>query len=178
MTLQVNCGVGSLLFSSEIFWYNRATWVELLITNESCFLPNILPLTAEFLSVCVPGIRRGLWTACMRRCRAPGMAHRRPSPAAHPAVPAAAPAARRSCWMTTQSGEALEGLYPWWVWLYHRNLNLSHEDNYISVVQGLFKGLAFVNAHIPDCSDKIKLIMKWWTDLPDRCSWRWISPNV
>lgn len=74
-------------------------------------------LSDSCVSVCVHGIRKGLWTACMRRCRAPAMAHLRPfpaaPPAAHAAVRAAAPAAQLSCWMTMQSGEALEDPFLW-----------------------------------------------------------------
>lgn len=77
--------------------------------------PNCSPLTAVCLFVCPLGIRRDLWTACTRWCRAPATAHHSLSQAAPPAAPAAAPAARQSCWMMAQSGEALEDLYPWCV---------------------------------------------------------------
>lgn len=77
--------------------------------------PNCSPLTAVCLFVCPLGIRRDLWTACTRWCRAPATAHRSLSQAAPPAAPAAAPAAQQSCWMMAQSGEALEDLYPWCV---------------------------------------------------------------
>lgn len=100
-----------------MFWkYDRNWWILWIIPP-----PNFNPLTHVCLSVCPLGIRRDLWTACMRRCRAPVIVPHSRSPADL----ADAPAARRPCWLTAQSGEARENLYPWYVGLvlYHEKLH-------------------------------------------------------
>lgn len=115
----LNC-VTCFKFTLEFLRHSRcflcvfpSTVVLLLSCLIAKWVHTSFPLTGSpFLCLLPSAIRRALWTACMRRCRAPAMDHLHPSPAAHPAVPAAALAAPPFCWKTTLSGEARDAASP------------------------------------------------------------------